>query len=723
MVPSCRLWRVVSGQASHPDPRGSQYLLLRKQGAAVMAETTRHRVEAKHRLTPRPTPTEIIQREVPIRFTFNGRRYTGYEGDTISSALWANGVHILSRSFKYHRPRADFTMDGSDPNALVNIGDEPNVRAGRQRIAVGMEIHPQNVNPSLDFDILALNGVFHRFLPVGFYYKAFHSKRLWPVYEKLFRRLAGLGQVDPNSPARYYDKQYKHADVIVAGGGPAGLSAALAAAEAGARVLLIEQDPFLGGQLRYRRGELEGRSYATIAEQLVGQVEAHEGIEVLQGAVAMGYYDDHWVPAFTDDRLYKIRGSATVVTTGALDRTLIFTNNDLPGILTGSAAARLLNLYAIRPGEQVLVVSANDDGLRLALDLHEAGIAVTVADERAEDESDVANDAQSTSIPIRWRHTIGAAHGKRHVTGASLLPLNPDDNPPSSAVNPVHIDCDTIVLSVGYTPNADLLYQSHSKLAWSQQMREIFPVELAKGVHAAGRVFGSHDLGTALLEGRVAGVNAAADAGFGHGAGEADVAQLQSLKSNAKPSTTLHYSIPSSGNFRFVDFAEDVTEKDVYDALAEGYDSIELLKRYTTISMGPDQGRYSSINTGLLTADAQGWTVEQMGTTTSRPPLFPVKIGTLAGRLMEPVRRTSLHHWHERYGCTWLNAGQWKRPEHYHNHTPEREVLNVRQNVGMIDVSTLGKVRLYGRDVPELLSRLYTNKWHKLEVGKVRYGV
>lgn len=685
----------------------------------------------RRRLAPRPT--EIIDRQQPVHFTFDGKWYAGYEGDTISAALWAHGVRMLSRSFKYHRPRGDFTFDGSGPNALVNADGEPNVRAGRRRITDGLHVRSQQGIPSLRFDAMAVNGLLHRFLPAGFYYKAFHTKSLWPLYEKFLRHVAGLGRVDPTAmPGDRYDQQHRHADVLVVGAGPAGLSAALAAADAGARVVIVEQERFLGGRLRYHPGEVNGQPYVERAGQLIDALRNHESIEVLSGTVAMGRraYDDHWVPAFTDRRFYKIRCRALVVATGALDRTLVFSNNDLPGILTASAAARLLNLYAVPPGNNVLVVSANDEGVRLALELWRAGIAVLLAEERQQSESDMAEALQAEGVPVRWRHTISAAEGSRHVTGARLLPLQPDGIPPdraggmpASARDIVEVPCDTIVLAVGYTPRAGLLYQSGADITWDPDRREMLPVTLPRGVFAAGGVSGSHDVSTALLEGQVAGAAAAAEAGFGTGVDEEGTARLAALKAGVRFRTTRYYSIPGPGPFRFVDLSEDVTEKDLQDAIAEGYDSIELVKRYTTISMGPDQGRYSSLNTVLLTAEVTGRTVAETGTTTSRPPTFPVKMGVLRGRHMDPLRRTPLHHWHEGYGCRWLNAGSWRRPEEYHAHTPEQEVLAVRHDVGIIDVSTLGKLRLYGKDVPELLHRLYTNKWRVLPIGAVRYGV
>lgn len=684
-----------------------------------MARRSRPGEAGGHRLPERDT--ELIQRDAPIHFRFAGRRYTGYAGDTVSSALWANGRHVISRSFKYHRPRADFAFDGTDPNALVQIGDEPNVRAGRRRIAENMDIRPQNVAPWLDFDLMAVNNTLHRFFPVGFYYKAFHSKRLWPFYERLLHRAAGLGKVDPDTRERHSDKRYLHADVVVVGAGPAGLSGAHAAAEAGARVLLIERDPFVGGHLRFRPGELDGQTPLENADEVITRAVEHENVKVLTDTTAMGLYDQHWLPAFTEGRLYKIRAGAVLVATGARNRTIVFTNNDLPGILNGSGAARLLNLYAVRPGEKALIVSANDDGHRLALALQDAGMEVSVAEERAQEECALASALDSAGIAPHWRHTIGAAHGKDRLQGASLLRLNADGSLPSGRHRVVSEDCDTAVLSVGYLPNAGLLYQGRARFAWDEHKRELLPTNLPHGLHTAGSVCGTHSLGATLLEGRIAGLRAAADVGIVSDKGSDK--ELDRPKSGRASPTTRHVSIPGPGKFRFVDFAEDVTEKDVHDALAEGYDSIELLKRYTTISMGPDQGRYGSLNAVLMTAEANRRTVEETGKPTSRPPALPVKMGTLAGRKMEPVRRTGLHHWHQRYGCHWLNAGRWARVERYSAHTPEEEVLNVRKNVGILDVSTLGKVWLRGNDVPELLSRLYTNKWRKLPIGKVRYGV
>lgn len=481
---------------------------------------------------------------------------------------------------------------------------------------------------------------------------------------------------------------------------------------------------FLGGHTRFQPGT-DGRQpdFGAVGE-LARRVEAHENVDLLTDVVAMGAYDRRWILAFADERLYKVRADAVVAATGARDRHLVFTHNDLPGILTGQGAARLLNLYGVRPGRRAVIVSANDDGLRLALALQRAGVEVVVAEERGQENSRAAQAVGSAGVAVYWRHSISEAVGKRHVQGVNLLPLDRAGSRPASPSKAVRLDADTVVLSVGYQPEVALLAQQGACIEWDRFKNELVPAQFPQRIHGAGRVCGSYETETALLEGRLAGLDAALDAGYGPGPPQEERDLLRERKASEPSRTTPHVSLPGPGSFRFVDLSEDVTEKDVYDALAEGYDGIELLKRYTTISMGPDQGRYGAIHGMLLAARARGQEVKRIGVTRSRPPVLPVKMGTLAGRKLDPVRRSPLYSWHEGYGCArWLRSGHWIRPERYERHAPEQEVLTVRQRAGIIDVSTLGKVHLYGRDVPELLSRLYTNKWRYLPVGKARYGV
>lgn len=715
-------------------------------------------------------PDEIIDRQRPLTFTFDGKPYPAYAGDTIGSALAAAGMDLLSRSFKYHRPRGLLCCAGHCPNCLVQVGPEPNVRACTRPVEPGMSVTSQNAWPSLERDALSLMGLAGRFTPVGFYYKAFvHPQALWPAYEKVLRRAAGLGSVqyavDQYSvDQRSYEQQYVHADVAVVGGGPAGLSAALAAARQGARVLLIDENPALGGHLHYSlpqhreaRDELIGAvgQYSVVGEPVVGEpvfsrsvfsesgVEASGlGITVLLNTAAIGAFEENWLAAVStlprkqggSATLYKIRAGAMVYATGAYEQPLVFGNNDRPGIMLGGAVQRLLRLYGVAPGHRAVVVTANDDGWAVAADLLAAGVEVAaVADVRAEVDSEQLtavsrtvgqwSGARGQQLEALWGHTALSAGGGRRVSNVTLAPL--DTSGRVDAARAKTVTCDLVVVSVGWSPANGLLAQAGAPLIFDERRMEFMPDEQGSGeglerVFAAGRVAGAHELECELTDGRLAGQRAASAAGFG---APPDVLALaaQELSRAAEPSrTSAHILSPGSGK-RILCFCEDVTDKDLEMSIAEGYDSIELLKRYSTISMGPCQGKMCSRNTLHLCARANGWTVARTGTTTARPPVTPVSLGALAGRRMEPVRVTPVHEWHRANGAKLMIAGLWLRPEHYGD--PLAEARAVRQGVGLIDVSTLGKFRLVGPGVPALLDRLYINRWNNLAVGRVHYGV
>ena len=656
-----------------------------------------------------PGAAEIIDRAQTIQFKFNGKSYMAHPGDSIASALAANGVRVIGRSFKYHRPRGLMAY-GHATNTMVQIGDEPSVSMWLRPVEEGLEVESVNAWPSVDRDVMSLTQVGDKLMPVGFYYKTFiRPQRLWPTYEKMLRKAAGLGKLNVDAPlADGFLKQYLHGDVVVVGAGPAGLSAALAAADAGARTLLFEEAPYLGGHWRYSGEKQEGLA------QLVTAVTAHPNIRVFANTLVTSWFEDHWLAAVCGKMLYKARGRTTIFATGALDQPILFDNNDLPGVMLASAAQRLLHLYGVAPGEKTLIVTANDDGWKLARDLKAVGVDVVgVADHRPGG-SELGDEIARSGVPVYWRHTIAKAYGKKEVTAAGIAPLD-------NLNNRRLVACDAIILNTFYAPDNQLLYLAGARFEYDETRREFLPKSLPEGIFAAGRVAGTHELATQLDEGRLAGQQAAAFLGMGDGPTPQAKAAV-TRKKNAEParSSDLIRAVGDEKGKRFIDFDEDVTDKELQDAIAEGYDSMQLLKRYSTISMGPSQGKWASVNTIHLVAEVNAQTIAQTGTTTARPPVRPLKLANLAGQMMEPVKVTAVHDWHLQQGAKMMVAGLWLRPEHYGD--PAAEVKAVRERAGMIDVSTLGKIKLTGPGVPTLLDRLYINKFSNLKVGQVRYG-
>ena len=667
-----------------------------------------------------PKQGEAIDRSTTIRFTFDGVEYTAHPGDTVASALTAAGVKVLSRSFKYHRPRGLLCCAGHCPNCLVQIGDEPNVRACMRPVEAGMDVRAQNVWPSLNRDLLSLTQLGSRFMPVGFYYKTFiRPQRLWPLYEHTLRHAAGLGEVNPDTPPGKFDKQYLHTDVVVVGGGPAGISAALGAAEAGAEVLLFEENSALGGHLRFTV-PLQSTPTTQVPKDLPELLEGlnqQPNITVLTDTSVLGWYQDNWLCAVRGRRLFKIRTKSVVVATGAYETPLIFDNNDLPGVMLGSAVQRLLHLFGVLPGKQVAIVTANEDGWDLAADLQSLGVNVAaIVDERDHNacSSPYRDGLANAGIPVFYRHTILEAIGSSAVRGAKIARLN--ERGDISPATTQSLQCDLIVTSMGWTPATELAYMAGGKSEYSEDRGEMLPAFTPPGIYVAGRAAGIHAVDSQIDAAQQTGSNAAAFAGFG----EFDESTARSFHVLEPRRTSERVCVPGKKK-RFVCYCEDVTDADVETAIAEGYNSIELLKRYSTISMGPCQGAMCSMNTLHLCARANSWTVQETGTTTARPPATPVTLGALAGQNMEPVQTTPIHQWHLDQDAHMMVAGLWLRPNHYGD--PAAEALCVRDRVGLIDVSPLGKLQLTGPGVPELLERIYINQWRDLRVGWVRYGV
>jgi sarcosine oxidase subunit alpha len=693
---------------------------------------------------PRREGGQVIDRAETVEFTFEGRKYTGYRGDTIASALYRAGIRVFSRSFKYHRPRGLLCVSGCCPNCLVNVDSTPNVRACITRLEPGMQVKSQNAWPSLEHDLMGINDSLDRFLPVGFYYKSFIRPRsLWPVYETVLRHAAGLGVIDPDperSQERYFDKQVRFADVAVVGGGPAGMAAALAAAGLGAQVVVVDENPQLGGHLRYSGDDWGPEIWGVVGQimpsqvrssrtthELVGQladaVYAQPNIHVLSEAVAFGWYEGNLIGVAHGQRLVKLRTSQLVVASGQIEQPLVFHNNDLPGVFLGSGLQRLVNLYGVQPGERALIVTANDAGWAVARDLLDAGTDVAmVVDARPKiPDTNSVSRVQSAGVPAMASYTIVAAKGDGRVAGAILTRLGEDGRVlPGTQVE---VACDLVALSPGFIANNALLYQSGCNLRYDDKCGNFVPIEFALGVHGAGHAIATQGLAAILLEGQVAGLDAALSLeSLGEEKPPGWQRRLEALKV-CQSHSTLHplVGLSAAGNKKFVCLCEDVTEGDIQGAVLEGYDDIETLKRYTTVSMGPCQGKMCSTNLLRLCARETQRTISDVGTTTSRPPFKPVKFGILAGRQLEPVRYSPMHRRHLALGATMTDAGQWKRPQHYGD--PYTEVKAVRERAGLIDVSTLGKIDVQGPDALRFLERVYTNKLDTLGVGRIRYGV
>ncbi|PMR73687.1 aminomethyltransferase [Billgrantia endophytica] len=668
----------------------------------------------------------LIDRDRPIDFTFEGVAYRGFQGDTIASALAANGRLLLSRSFKYHRPRGPLTLAGHDANTLVQLPDEPNVLADAQPIIPGLAVMGQNYSGSLDHDRDMKLGKLSRFMPVGFYYRAFYKPwGIWKYWEPLIRRKAGLGHYDLEARGEYHDKAYRFTDVMVVGGGPAGLEAALTAAEAGVRVLLVEQQPRLGGALTYARFDTEGRRGEALRASLVAAVEAHDNIDILCEATCNGWFSDNYLPVIQGQRMYKVRARECIVASGSFDQPAVFRNNDLPGVMLASAAQRLMRHYAVRPGKRAVILTGNDDGYLAALDLHEQGIEVAaLVDMRQDaDDADLANAIDVLGIPRHLNHTVyEALHDKRlhRVTGVELRHIAGMGEVGGGGLT---LACDLLCMSAGYMPVYQLLCQAGGRLGYDEESAGFTLGGLPAHLHVAGSVNGFHDLGKVLRDGTRAG--AAAARALGRNAPEVS-AEAPCLRTNFPWPIFAH---PKGKEF--VDLDEDLQIRDIVNATRHGYRDIQLVKRFSTVGMGPSQGRHSALPTARLVARATGRSIAETGVTTARPPFGAETLAHLAGRAFDPFRQTPMHRRHVELGARLVPAGTWQRPAFYptpegvleRNRCMQAEACHVREQVGIIDVSTLGGLEIRGPDAAEFINRLYTFGFLKQPVGRTRYAV
>jgi sarcosine oxidase subunit alpha len=650
----------------------------------------------------------------PFTFSFEGRTIPAIEGQSIGAALYAAGVRVFSRSFKYHRPRGLFCVSGDCPNCLMQVDGRPNVRTCVEPARQGQVVRGQNAWPSLRFDVMRVFDKLDRFLPVGFYYKRFHKPRwLWPLFEHVVRHVAGLGRIDVHSrPDLDADVEHLHAEVVVVGGGPAGLAAAAEAAAAGAEVVLLDRQPRLGGHLLY-----DG-CLSPEVEALVGALQGNARVRVLCDTSVFGLYEGNLLGAFQGHRLLKVRAKHVLVCTGGRQQPELFSHNDLPGIFLARGVQRLGRLYGVRAGRRAVLFTDHDDGYRIASVIEGLGIEVAAIVDRRP--SHFVKGPPENDRSWRASSSITRAFGSPHLRRVRVQRLSPDG---SSASEPGEdIDCDLLCLATRLEPANELLRQGGARFRHGRWQ----PNPALPGLSAAGAAAGTPDLAGQVLEGRLRGAEAAATLGYAPSELEACRALWASRPSH--PASSIDEgrgTKPFSDIFsrkEFVCLCEDVTHKDIAQAVAEGFDHIETLKRYSTATMGPCQGKMCGRALTLTCESVTGRDTETIGRTTSRPPAVPVELGVLAAeRRHHPVRRTPLHHWHQAAGARWMDAGQWKRPESYGD--PTAEVRAVRSAVGLIDVSTLGKIDVIGPDAATLLERVYLNEWADLGVGRARYGV
>ncbi len=696
----------------------------------------------------------LLNRARLMEFTFNGKRLNGFEGDTLGAALLANDQMLVGRSFKYHRPRGIVASGAEEPNGLVNMGKgadfEPNQRVTTTELFDGLTATSQNHWPSLEFDIGAVNKAFARFLPAGFYYKTFISPRpFWKhVYEPFIRQSAGLGKAPTDRDEDSYEHFYAFVDVLVIGGGVAGLQAAKAAALSGAKVLLLEQTAHWGGRAPVDGGVIEGAPAQEFVDALVAELQAMENVTLRTRMMGAGVYDHGYVLGYERvrdhapkaagprHRLWRIRAKQIVTATGAIERPISFAGNDIPGVMLASAVRDYVVNYAVSPGDRTVVVTNNDDAYLTAIALKEAGLEVPlILDARASGGGALAARARDMGIRVENGKGIAKVKGGKRVTGVAICAQAGE-----GAVLE-EVACDAVAMSGGWSPVVHLWSHCGGKLIWDEAQAHFRPdsdkaptgADGAPFVVTAGAASGAMDLAHILQDANQAGDQAAAGAGFkpagtlAPGAEGVDYAPLESvwlMPQGAGPKLRMK---------AWLDYQNDVKVSDVQLAAREGYESVEHTKRYTTLGMATDLGKLSNINGLAILSDALNQPIPQTGTTTFRPPYTPISLASLAGparnETFQPIRRTPMHDWHEANGAFFEPVGQWRRPYCFQKpgesveDAVSREINQTRASLGLLDASTLGKLIVKGPDAGKFLDMLYTNMMSTLKPGRCRYGL
>ena len=696
-----------------------------------------YRIAGKGRLTPART----------ARFSFDGQSYTGIEGDTLASALLANGVHLVGRSFKYHRPRGILSAGAEEPNALVSIERDaarktPNVRATVQELYDGLTAKSQNRWPSLSFDVGAVNDLASPMFSAGFYYKTF----MWPkaawksFYEPNIRAAAGLGVAPDQPDPDHYASRFAHCEVLVLGGGAAGLAAALAAAESGVRVVICDEQAEFGGALRFETGTgIDGKEGWAWAQATAARLAAMDNVRVLPRTTAFGYYAQNFVGLvervtehlanpghdLPRERLWQVRAKKVILATGAIERHMVFADNDRPGVMLASAARTYLNHHGVAVGKNVGVYAANDSAYAAAIDLKKAGVEVAaIVDLRDNPTAPVVDEARALGIEINHGRAVVKARGKLRVSSMVVQPKN------GGAERTIPVDA--ILMSSGWTPSVHLFSQSRGKVAFDDATKRFLPGNYAQDCVSVGACNGTDTLEASIAEALSAGEKAAKETG---------AKAAKAVKLNAETSESWAGGMLGAGPGAgadttvkaFVDFQNDVTAKDIRLAVREGMRSIEHVKRFTTNGMATDQGKTSNMHGLAIAAETLGKEIPEVGLTTFRAPYTPVTFGSIVnharGPLFDPTRKTPTHPWAEAHGAVFEDVGQWKRAWYFPQAGEDmhaavnRECATVRDMAGLFDASTLGKIEVVGPDAAKFMELIYTNPWEKLEPGRCRYGI
>ncbi len=697
-----------------------------------------------------------IDRSKPVRFWYDDKAYEGFSGDTLASALIANGVMLVGRSFKYHRPRGIYSAGSEEPNALVQLESgaytEPNRRATEIQLYDGLHASSQNCWPSVTFDLGAIASRVSRILPAGFYYKTFMwPSSLWMTYEKYIRKAAGLGKSPTDIDPDFYDKTHAHCDVLVIGGGPAGLQAACVVGRVGARVMLVDEKNEFGGALLSDSPQINDLPADQWVSERISELQRMAEVRLLPNTTATGYYDYNFVVAnervnehlgpnqagkAVKERLWKIRAKQVVLATGGIERPLVFADNDRPGVMLASAIRSYINRYAVAPSRRMALFTNNDSAYWTAVDAKQAGIEVHVVDVRENPQGELVQRTRALGIRIIENSTItGLEYARGKIRKVQVMEIDGSGKEVRGEVQT--IDCEVVGVSGGWTPTVHLFSQAKGKLKYVPDRHCFVPDRpwANNPVSVAGSCGGSEQLNDCLAEGFDAGCSAAQGAGFDTGHLILEATSTDPVPGPSRPIWVLpcDHPVGQGRKKHFHELHNDSTVSDIELAAREGFESVEHLKRYTTTGMGTDQGKTSSVNALAVMADIRNTTIPEVGTTTFRPPYTPLSFGAIVGHdrrdLFLQRRKTPMHAWHDRNSAVYEDVGDWKRPRYFPNMREDmhaavqRECLSVRKNCGLLDATTLGKIDLQGKDSIRLLNMLYTNAWDQLVPGRCRYGL